>query len=602
MQILVVNCGSSSIKADLIEPASGRRVSSVRVERVGSESCALHADGTTNTCVNLDHAGCLEMALPKLMEAAGEEGIAGVGHRVVHGGERFSQPVRINADVEREIEELIPLAPIHNPANLAGIRAARRLMPDIPHIAVFDTAFHATLPRRAKAYAIPTELAKKHGIRRFGFHGTSHAFVANLAAKFLGGETNEFRLITVHLGNGCSAAAVEYGSSVETSMGMTPLEGLVMGTRPGDLDPGALLALGRAEGLDLDGLDHLMNEQCGLKGLSGVSNDLRDIEDRASSGDNDARLAIQVFSHRVRKYIGAYAAVMGGVDAIVFTGGIGENSALIRHRVSQRLDFLGAVIDEDLNREVSLSRLSPVFDISTRNSRAKLLVVATDEERRIAQEAKGLIMERDKVNTERTIPIAVSARHVHLTQEVVEQLFGHDLTVRNPLSQPGQYSCNETVDLVGPKRTIKGVRVLGPPRSACQVEVSRTDEFFLGLDAPVRNSGDVENSPGITLVGPNGRVTLKEGVICAWRHIHMTPEDAEAFGVHDRDRVEVSVNSPERDLTFGDVIVRVSPNYRLEMHLDTDEANAANISRGSEGMLASVDESATLMLRRMRAK
>ena len=602
MDILVVNCGSSSLKADVLNADSGARRAALRIERIGSADCAARLNGGAPVSLGaVDHDAALSAMLDDLLAAAAEP-VAAVGHRIVHGGEAFDAPVRIDDTVEASIEALSSLAPLHNPANLAGVRAARRLLPGVPHVAVFDTAFHATLPRRARQYALPSELVEKHGLRRYGFHGPSHAWVAQRAAAFLDADPRDLRIITCHLGNGASICAVEYGRSVETSMGMTPLEGLVMGTRSGDVDPGLLLELARREGLSIDGLDTLLNRESGLAGLSGVGNDMRDIQERAAAGDERCRLALHVFAHRLRKYIGAYAAVMGGVDAIVFTGGIGQNSALIRHRVAQRLEFLGARLSEDRNRDAVVSRDSPVAEISLARSRTPLLVVQTDEEHAIARSAARLVREQDRVPAALSIPIAISARHIHLTQEAVEALFGegHQLTKYKDISQPGQFACHEKVDLVGPRRTIKGVRVLGPIRPRCQVEVSRTDEFALGIDAPIRNSGDVANSPGITLEGPAGRLELKEGVICARRHIHMTPEDAEAFGVSDRDVVEVNVGSEGRDLTFGDVLVRVSPKYKLEMHIDTDEANAAEIRSGAQGMLVATAGSARLLRRKTR--
>jgi acetate kinase len=371
-------------------------------------------------------------------------------------------------------------------------------------------------------------------------------------------------------------------------MGMTPVEGLVMGTRAGDVDVGAVFHLMRARGLSVDETDSLLNRESGLKGLAGTR-DMRDIEERAAEGDEDCRMAINVFCHRVRKYIGAYAAVMGGVDALVFTAGIGENSALVRHRVCQRLDFLGARLDEESNRGISLSAELPVADFSQEHSRVRMLAVRTDEQWAIARETERVVGKSDAVKGDRPIPIAVSARHIHLTQEAVEVLFGpgHQLTPRNPLSQPGQFACEEVLEVVGPKRSLHKVRVLGPVRSKCQVEVSRTDEFWLGIDAPVRRSGDVGNTPGVTLEGPAGCLSIDNGVICAWRHIHMTPEDAEYYGVQHKDIVEVAVNSEGRDLVFGDVMIRVSPSYALEMHVDTDEANAAELNTGDPGLLMS---------------
>ena len=575
MAVLVLNAGSSSLKADVLDPETGERLARVRAERVA------------------DHAAALRDALPELLGHP----LEAVGHRVVHGGADFRHPVVIDDQVVAAIEALVPLAPLHNPANLAGIRAAREALPELPHIAVFDTAFHATLPRRARTYAVDHELATERGLRRYGFHGPNHGWVAARAADWLQTDLRDLRIITCHLGNGASCCAVEYGRSVDTSMGMTPLEGLVMGTRSGDVDPGILIDLMRS-GFDADQLDQLLNKRSGLAGLSGVGNDLRDIQDRAADGDDRCRLALHVFCHRLRKTIGAYAAVMGGVDAIVFTAGIGENSALVRHRACQRLEFLGARLSEDRNRDAQVGATRPVAEISSTRSRVKLLVVATDESRAIAQAALGLARKRHQVDMRRTIPVSVSARHVHLTQEAVETLFGpgRTLTQRNPITQPGQFAAEETVEIVGPRNSISA-RVLGPVRSACQVEISQTDEFFLGIDAPVRESGDVSNTPGCTLRGPAGELELSEGVICAWRHIHMTPDDANHFGVQDRDIVDVAIDSRGRDLVYGDVMVRVKASYALEMHIDTDEANAGGIERGSHGLLAPTGSVARLTRR-----
>ena len=572
MSVLVINCGSTSIKASIIDPATGDRIESLKVERIHN-----------------NHADALRESLPRLLAQCDD--VECVGHRVVHGGRWFTAPTLIDDEVFERLQQTIPLAPLHNPANLAGIEAVRQLLDDKPHIAVFDTAFHATLPRRAASYALPHELADKHHLRRYGFHGTSHHFVARAAAEFLDDDLRNLRVITCHLGGGCSICAVEYGRSVETSMGTTPLEGLVMATRSGDVDAGAVLHLMREESLGIEEADRLLNRQSGLHGLTGGVSDFRDIEQKAEEGDDRCRLAINVFCHRLRKYIGAYAAVMGGVDAIVFTAGIGQNSATVRHRVCQRLDFLGARLDEYANREAQVSRRQPVAEISAPHSRVKLLAVATDEALEIARASVRVakLHWRHRAASEGLppIPVAISARHIHLTQPSVEALFGegHQLTSLKPLSQPGQFAANETVTLVGPKRSIEGVRVLGPTRSKDQVEISRTDEFYLGIDAPIRASGDVENSPGITLLGSEGRqLTLDRGVICAWRHIHMTPEDAELYGVEDRELVEVEVgNDGVRSLTFGDVMVRVKSSYKLEMHIDTDEGNAAELSRSDIG-------------------
>ena len=595
MAILVLNSGSSSIKADVIDALNQNRLQSFRVQRIGTEQCMCVVNGVETVLPNANHAESVEHILSKVNDT-----IDAIGHRVVHGGERFVEPTRITPEVLSEIKELTELAPLHIPANVAGIEACSTQYPETLQVAVFDTAFHSTLPRRAKHYAIDKETAEKHGIRRFGFHGLSHRWSANQVAKKMDIPLEELRIVVCHLGNGASVCAVEYGRSIETSMGMTPLEGLVMGTRAGDIDPGALIALAKKEGWSLDELDNFLNRKSGLTGLSGVGNDMRDILERAREGDDRCRLAINVFVHRLRKYIGSYVAVMGGVDALVFTGGIGENSAVVRARTCQNLSFLGLRLDEDANTQRP-SNDNTTVEVSHYASRNKIFAIRADEEMVIALDTYALKLDQDAVSQPQGIPIAVSARHLHLTQEAVEALFGEgaQLTVRKMISQPGQFACNEKVDLVGPKRTIKGVRVIGPTRPACQVEISRTDEYTLGIDAPIRNSGDVRNSPGIKLIGPAGELNLKEGLICARRHIHMDPADAEAFGVSDKDVVEVAVDSSGRDLVFGDVLVRVSPKYVLEMHIDTDEANAAEISTGDLGVLKGTTATASLRRRKV---
>ncbi len=582
MHVLVINAGSSSLKYQVINPDS-REVAHVGiVERIGQELT-------------------FDQALTRVLDETKGLTIGAVGHRVVHGGSRFIDAVAIDDEVIAAIEACVPLAPLHNPANLAGIRAARAALPGVPHVAVFDTAFHARLPRRAKSYAIDTELAQRHGIARYGFHGTSHAYVASLAAQHLKRPLEQLRLVTLHLGNGASACAVEYGHSTETSMGLTPLEGLVMGTRSGDLDPGVLLMLLRSGEFTAQQLDELLNHKSGLKGLSGVGNDLRDLEARAEAGDDRCRLAIAVFAHRVRKYLGAYAAVMGGLDAVVLTAGIGENAKAMRARILQRFDFLGLVFDEDLNASAKVSKESPVARISSEVSRVTALVVKTDEELAIALKTADVVREKTAVKNPGPIPIAISARHVHLDKPTLEILFGPgaELTKLRDISQPGQFASEQRVNVIGPRNRINNVRVLGPLRKGCQIEVSRTDEFLLGVDAPIRDSGNTAGSAPITLEGPAGTVQLKEGLICAKRHIHMAPEDAAAYGVSDGDEVEVAVSGGPRDLVFGDVLVRVSPKFKLEMHIDTDEGNAAELNADASGALTYTGvHDATATLRR----
>lgn len=602
MQILVLNCGSSSVKAAVYELPSETLILQVDVERVPTGPICTFSDGTEVAGLPPNHEGVLEALLPEILKRLPEGHLDGIGHRVAHGGSTFDRAVRITPEVIQKIEQLNELAPLHNPVNVKGIKIARALYPDTLQVAVFDTSFHHTLPKRARMYALPYLLNEKYDLRRYGFHGTSHEYVGRKAADYLGADFRDLRLITCHLGSGCSVAAIEYGRSVETSMGMTPLEGLVMGTRPGDVDPGVLTYLAEKENLSAGALNELLNKHSGLKGLSGFSGDMRDIIERASQGDEHCRLALQVFAHRVKKYIGAYAAVMGGVDAIIFTGGIGENSPVVRNRVCQRLQYLGAHQEEDLNQDIQLSAHHPIGEFSAPNSRVRLLAIRTNEQKAIAMKVMGLLKELDAVNTLPLIPIAVSARHVHLQQKTVDALFGpgYELTVKKWLSQPGQFAANETVTLVGPRNSMERVRILGPCRNLDQVEISRTDEFFLGLDAPIRESGRVENTPGIKLIGPAGTVNLKEGVICAWRHIHMTPDDAALFGVKDRDVVDVAVQSNDRSLTFGNVLIRVSPNYKLEMHIDTDEGNAAEILPGDEGVLLPLQSAGVLQKRRIK--
>ena len=575
MNVLVINFGSSSAKYALFDEFEEILIQGKR-ERLGNDP--------------EKHTETHEEAVAAIFEAVGDHRVDAVGHRVVHGGSEINQSRQVDQMVLDVIEKHIPDAPMHNPFAKAAIESAQTIFPSVPHVAVFDTAFHASMPRRATTYAIDQDVAERHGIRRFGFHGISHEYAAGIAADFLGRPLNELRLITLHLGNGASASAVEFGRSTETSMGNTPLEGLVMGTRSGDVDAGVLLSLLRSGEFSVEDLDDLLNNKSGLLGLAGESNDLREIEQAASEGDDKARLAINVFAHRARKYIGAYAAAMGGVDAIVFTGGIGENSASMRRRILQRLEFLGAVLDEDRNQDATVHYDRDHAFITTAHSRVDAIVVKTNEELMIARETQRVIDTAERPQPQ-AIPIAVSARHCHLTEETFAELFGEDATPthKNDLSQPGQYACEETVTVVGPRSEIEGVRLLGPLRKANQVEISRTDEFIIGIDAPVRQSGNVRGSAPVTLRGPKGSVKLNEGLICAHRHIHMHPRDAAAFEVSDGDEVAVAIVGGDRDLVLGDVTIRVHENYRLEMHIDTDEANAAELGTIAQATLSPVD-------------
>lgn len=501
MNILVLNVGSSSIKTTIINTVNGEKLIEVKTTGILTNPQIKISNSDKVIEVEKGHGASLNAIFEvyKNLEVTFEA----VAHRIVHGGDKFKRTTLLNGEVIKQLEQINHLAPLHNPNNLMGVEVAKKILKDLPHYGVFDTAFHATLPSRAIHYAISENWRNELGVRRYGFHGMSHQYVAKQAAKILKEDIKNLKIITCHLGNGCSITAVEYGRSVETSMGFTPLEGLVMGTRSGDIDAGIINYVAKAEGLSIQEVEDKLNKESGLKGLSGLTNDMQTIIQKASEGDENCRLAIHVFSHRLRKYIGAYTAVMGGVDAIVFTGGIGENSAYIRHRVCQRLDYLGARIDEDENRDFANTE---GFIFSDETSRVKLLAIPTNEELEMANEACKVHKELYKVNQKLTIPVAVSARHVHLTQDAVELLFGkgHQLTPYKPLSQPGQFACEERVTLVGPKNKIERVRILGPVRSKNQVEISRTDEFFLGIDAPIRASGHVEGSPGIHLIGDKG--------------------------------------------------------------------------------------------------
>jgi len=393
LNILVINTGSSSIKYQLFDLPSGQPLAQGLLERIGEgESRLLNRAGSQEfreirKSISSHAVGMLEI-VHCLRETAGENfaGLRGIGHRVVHGGEAFRSPVRIDERVIDVIEEHVPLAPLHNPANLAGIRAALAACPGVPQVAVFDTAFHSSMPARAYRYALPQRYYQRYGVRRYGFHGTSHRYVAERAAEHLGRPLAELRLITLHLGNGCSAAAIRDGISVDTSMGMTPLEGLVMGTRSGDVDPAIHLYLSQQTGLSLKDVDRLLNKESGLKGLAGKS-DMRDLLSARAQGDASATLALSIYCYRIKKYIGAYLAILGRVDAIVFTAGVGENAAAIRRESLDNLENLGIVLDAVSNDAPG----STTRTISTEKSPVQVLVVPTNEELEIARQTAELL-------------------------------------------------------------------------------------------------------------------------------------------------------------------------------------------------------------------
>jgi len=394
MKVLVVNCGSSSIKYQLYQMPERAVMCRGLIERIGESDAALrHRYQDQTKCQRVpiaDHQEGMALILETLAGADSAlndtNEIDAVGHRVVHGGEEFTGSVLITDKVIASIEHFADLAPLHNPPNLTGIRAAMHKLPDIPQVACFDTAFHATIPQVAYTYALPHQLYEDFGIRRYGFHGTSHRYVARRAAKLVGKDKYEINCITAHLGNGCSITAVRDGRSVDTSMGLTPLEGLVMGTRSGDFDPAILFYL-TEHGYDVAALNKLCNKQSGLLGLSGESNDMRTLTEKAAAGNRRAQLAIDVFCYRIRKYIGMYAAVLGRVDAVVFTGGIGENAAQVRDAACSDLENLGIVLDSDLNSSTIGRREGP---ITTPDSKTQVLVIPTDEEAAIAADTYGI--------------------------------------------------------------------------------------------------------------------------------------------------------------------------------------------------------------------
>lgn len=394
MKVLVINAGSSSIKYQLFNMTDESVIIKGLIERIGEDSSRVvrEIDGRKESrdIACPDHAAAFREITA---DVAGTNGVLksireidAVGHRVVHGGEDFTESTRVTEAVINAIRAWVPLAPLHNPPNLTGIEAAMELLPDVPHVAVFDTAFHQSMPRHAFVYAMPYEYYTQDRIRRYGFHGTSHRYVSERAAHMLKRSPGAFRCITCHLGNGCSMAAVKGGKSVDTSMGLTPLEGLVMGTRSGDIDPAIIFHLADVKGLSLGQINSILNKQSGLLGISGISNDMRSLEKAAGEGNKQAELARDVFAYRVRKYIGQYLAVLGGANAIVFTGGIGENNAWIRQHAVEGLDELGIHIDQAKNA-ASRGREE---DVSAADSRVRILVIPTNEELLIARDTAKL--------------------------------------------------------------------------------------------------------------------------------------------------------------------------------------------------------------------
>ncbi|MCO5064055.1 MAG: acetate/propionate family kinase [Rhizobiaceae bacterium] len=583
MNILVFNAGSSSLKFGVFHVAD-EAVETLKgsFDRFRDGQCdyrfrsgATDDKGVTD-CADIDAA---LKRVPEVLTRFGIMRIDAIGHRVAHGGSEFAGPALLDDQTIARIDRLTPLAPLHNPASLQAIRLTRALWPDLPQIAVFDTSFHLTNPPFATTYAVPRDW-RDAGLRRFGFHGTSHKYVALRAAREIGKPLDDLQVVSVHLGNGASVCAVNRGKSMDSSMGMTPLEGLVMGTRSGDVDPGAFGFLSRQFGFSVQQIEDALYNDSGLKGLTG-SSDMRDIEASAANGHPDAQLAIEIYAYRARKYIGAYAAAMGGLDAVVFTGGIGENSPSMRRRICDGLSFMGLSLDFERNQAVDLANYAAP-QIQAYGSRVRVLVTETAEQLMIARETAAAVRRPQPIDIH--IPVAVSARHVHLSRDSVDALFGagYELKPVAPLRQPGHWVADERVTLEGPKGHLEHVAILGPLRPRTQVEISRTDSFALGIDVPVRESGKLDGTPSITISGPRGSV-LTDGLIVAARHIHTNPQDAERLGLEDGELVDVRVGDEHRGLTFKGTLVRVGGNSVTEMHIDTDEANAAGISKAADG-------------------
>lgn len=396
MKVLVLNCGSSSIKYQFIDTIEKVALAKGLVERIGMSSAVLshtRYDGDTIKIVGeiLDHQIAVEYVLGVMLSKNhgvidNKSDIEAVGHRVVHGGESFTGSVLITDEVIQVLQDNIELAPLHNPPNLKGIQAVKRILPDTPQVGVFDTAFHIKMPPKAFLYGIPYELYKKYKIRRYGFHGTSHLYVSNKAAEMLGKKVEDLKIVTAHLGNGCSMAAIDKGISIDTTMGFTPLEGLLMGTRSGDLDPSLILYIMGKEGLSLNEAGTLLNKHSGLIGISGESSDMREIQNAMKEGHKRSTYAFEIFCYRIKKYLGSYAAAMGGLDVFIFTGGIGENSVEVREEVCKNLEFLGIELDLDKNKNKEEI-------ISTDKSKVKVMRVPTNEELLIALDTSHIVEE-----------------------------------------------------------------------------------------------------------------------------------------------------------------------------------------------------------------
>nr|WP_314782466.1 acetate kinase [uncultured Porphyromonas sp.] len=396
MNVLVLNCGSSSVKYKLFQMPEGKVLAQGGVEKLGLADSFLKFKLPSGEKVTLEkdmpeHTVAIDFILKTI--TGSEYGcikslseIDAVGHRLVHGGDKFSESVVITDEVVENVKKCIDLAPLHNPSTLKGVAAVTELIPGVPQVGVFDTAFPQTMPQRAFMYALPYEYYEKYGVRRYGFHGTSHRFVSKRACEFLGIDYNKARIITAHIGNGASMCAIKDGKCIDTSMGLTPTEGLMMGTRVGDVDPGALVFIGEKEGLSMAQLSEVINKKSGVLGVSGVSSDMREIEDAIAQGNERAKLALEMYDYRIKKYVGAFTAAMGGLDVLVFTGGVGENQTTTREYVCEDMQYMGIEIDKELNAKIHGDEAL----LSTKESKVKVVVIPTDEELMIALDTVAL--------------------------------------------------------------------------------------------------------------------------------------------------------------------------------------------------------------------
>jgi acetate kinase len=591
VRVLVLQCTPGALNYAYFDTEREFHNREGSVTGLGTD-CAEHVQATLRGKASSPVPGDLPSALHAVFAGVGGNGgsptgvtgLSLIAHRVVCGGERRDRPAPVDAALIGDLRSLP--GPRELSANLDGLDVCRRLAPEVSQIAVFDTAFFESMSPAAFLYALPYELYRTGGLRRHGGHGLSHHQAALLAADHLEAPLEELRLITCRLDQAVSLCAVGGGRALDVS------DGLLGPLSAGELEPGVVFEVARRQGLCLDEVERLLTQESGLLGLSGLSGDLRKLV-AAETENPRAALALDVWAYALRKHIGAYVAALGGLDALVFTGACGETESALRARACEGLQGLGIELDPRLNQAPEASS-GGASDISAARSSARILLVSTDESRMAASEALAATGRPGLASLFRRrrqpIPIAISAHHVHLCQEHVETLYGpgHTLTFRAELSQPGQFACEETVTLVGRKGKVERVRVLGPVRPQTQVEVSRTEEFQLGLDAPIRASGDVSGSPGLRIEGPQGAIDLQEGVICAARHVHMSPGDALRFRVRDKNRITVRVEG-SRPISFGDVLVRVHPDFRLDMHVDTDEGNAAELDRDAVGYLEAVE-------------